>query len=275
MKYLKKYEFWIIDGDGVPNPLPKEDNSDQLTQKDSDKFKIETEIDLILEECSDCVKLIKLTGKFFWRGISNREDDNIIQYFTEGRVRFPKDTPKVLHELFNEIFFKKFGWKVRDGVFVYRDTRSTWAYGDPFMIFPNNGFKYVWSTEIKDLYTKLSYDKPYSEYIINFLNQNDINDKQAVDLFYQKYKGSLDNDYLEEDDRVTLEKWREILTIDWLYKWLETLISTHIDTDIEKKNSKDQFGYEIHDTEIMIKCDKYYAINIEHKNIIMEKLNMI
>ncbi len=37
------------------------------------------EIDSILEECSECVDLIKSTGKLFWRGINDREDDNIIQ----------------------------------------------------------------------------------------------------------------------------------------------------------------------------------------------------
>jgi len=71
--------------------------------------------------------------------------------------RKPLDTPKEIHDKFDELFKKEFGWKVRsEGVFCSGDAPSS-AYGDLYYIFPIGKFKYVWSPDIRDLTVELEH----------------------------------------------------------------------------------------------------------------------
>lgn len=74
------------------------------------------------------------------------------QIFTSRQDRRPQDMPIEIHNKYDELFLEKFGWKARsEGVFVAGGDRT--SYGTPFFFFPVNGYKFIWSPAIFDLYT--------------------------------------------------------------------------------------------------------------------------
>ena len=90
---------------------------------------------------------------YLYRGIEGEFTSGI---FTTRKQREPSDTPLWLHNALNELFEKKFGWKVRDGVFATHDTEVAQHYGDAvYCIFPVGEFEYVWSPHVADFYTAM------------------------------------------------------------------------------------------------------------------------
>ena len=69
--------------------------------------------------------------------------------------RKPKDTPLLVHNAMNEAFKKKFGWNVRDGVFVTGSDALAGTFGRTHVVFPIGEFKFVWSEHIEDVYGDL------------------------------------------------------------------------------------------------------------------------
>jgi hypothetical protein len=68
--------------------------------------------------------------------------------------RKPKDMDIKTHKELNKLFHKKFGWKVRsEGLFCTGNINEAGGYGYEFLVFPIGEFKYVWSPEIRDLYS--------------------------------------------------------------------------------------------------------------------------
>jgi len=70
--------------------------------------------------------------------------------------RTPKDMPKDIHDELNYWFRKKFGWKVRNGVFASSNIGIAKNYhheGDPYIFMPIGKYEYVWSPEVGDLFT--------------------------------------------------------------------------------------------------------------------------
>jgi hypothetical protein len=66
--------------------------------------------------------------------------------------RKPKDTPQEVHDFFDNVFKKKFGWKARsEGVFASSTPSGLIEYGKPHLMYPINGYSYLWSYMVKDL----------------------------------------------------------------------------------------------------------------------------
>ncbi|KFZ25794.1 MAG: hypothetical protein KQ78_01999 [Candidatus Izimaplasma bacterium HR2] len=71
--------------------------------------------------------------------------------------RRPKDTPYEWHVTFDEYFNNEFGWNARsEGLFCTGRYDTASGYGDSvYIIFPIGRYKYIWSENISDLYTKI------------------------------------------------------------------------------------------------------------------------
>lgn len=66
--------------------------------------------------------------------------------------RTPSDVGMKIHNKYDELFYEKFGRKARsEGVFASGYKRK--SYGKSYMFFPVNGYKFIWSPAIFDLYT--------------------------------------------------------------------------------------------------------------------------
>ena len=140
----------------------------KLINEESEFEKVKKDI---VAECSDILKVYSDTGRVFFRGL--RKSNNY-GYVTPRNDRKPMDTPKEIHEIFDEVFKKKFGWRARsEGVFVTSSKITSNYYGEPAVFYPVNGWKFIWSPNINDLYVDYIEDD-------NFL-------KKYEDEFEKKY----------------------------------------------------------------------------------------
>ncbi len=167
----------------------------------------------LLPEYSEILKIYKKTEAFLYRA-SNRKF--IFAAKTPRKMRKPKDTDVETHKKLDGLFYDKFGWKVRsEGLFTTMSSYHNQYYGsNQYIIFPKNGFKYVYNPDVRDLYTTITY----------FAGKGD--------------------------------------------KELKKLINGYEDKDLMSYLKKNK-GY---DAEVTIKCDKYYSMLIDDKNINWTKL---
>jgi S-adenosylmethionine:tRNA-ribosyltransferase-isomerase (queuine synthetase) len=211
MKYLKTYK--IIESENFLNQMFSECN-------------------IFIKDLKKCEK-----GNFLFRGI-NEINLNITQSKSNtDNKRIPTDTPKMIHDILNDIFRKKFGWNVRNGIFafgqkihilkkhhikneIYIDNGYIESnYGlETYILFPSNSYNIVWSNTINDLIDILDEE----DLLIKNLDSNII--KEKLIIIANKYKS---ND-------------------------LQSAILSHC--------------------EISINCEKYYLINQKFANILIEKI---
>jgi len=137
------------------------------------------------------------------------------------KQRAPKDMPYATHEALDEEFQTKFGVYARsESIFCtgrYNDAKD---YGDnTYMIFPTGTkYKFIWSTEIRDLFTdwyddpKINwYDDP--EENMNYLRSDDENEVHeiAYNMSDQAYE-DLSDDVLQELEDTNIDRYRWVTT---------------------------------------------------------------
>jgi hypothetical protein len=106
----------------------------------------------IERECSQIIILYKNRKKYLYRGLQKTTEDFGTKIPRQNRK--PKDTSIGTHEMYDDAFEKRFGWRARsEGVFATASVDIARGYGKASIIFPTNGFKYIWSTSFDDLYT--------------------------------------------------------------------------------------------------------------------------
>lgn len=98
----------------------------------------------------------EMTDGRLWRG-SKRKVKGITKMVPRPD-RTPRDAPLDVHNEFDKAFKKGFGWKTRSqGVFA-ATTPEVDTFGKPYLFYPVNGYKYVWSPGIGDLTLELNRD---------------------------------------------------------------------------------------------------------------------
>lgn len=123
---------------------------------------------------TDCSQYFDNAPKNFnnmlWRGDKNKAGMNSLsansrtipepefEKFDTTKIkqsgRTPKDTPKIIHDLLNEIFIKKFGYPFRDGVMATGQQHEAGYYGAgiPMVFVPANTFVMCYSPKIMDFF---------------------------------------------------------------------------------------------------------------------------
>ena len=124
-------------------------------------LKEDDELDKIWEtlkkDCSEYLSILKKikADSLLYRGTRRRISD-IIEKRKPRERRKPSDTPKVIHDELDELFKDEFGWEARsEGVFATSYISISSDYGEPYLFFPADGFKFVWSPEIEDLFAEI------------------------------------------------------------------------------------------------------------------------
>ena len=148
-----------------------EDNyiiGDFLNIRNGNKIKLSKEIyDIIQKECSEILELYDRVPNFFFRGIESIDNKRIvysgrnisIYKVIPRKDRIPKDTFMQVQRKIDNLFYKKFGWKPRsEGVFVTPNESNAMDYGEPFVFLPANGYKYIWSPKIEDMFINFTRD---------------------------------------------------------------------------------------------------------------------
>ena len=125
----------------------------------------EDEVSDIQIKCSKILYLYTKQHNYFYRGTRNLSRKKLIM---TRKDRKPLQTNPDVHELLDNMFYEKFGWKVRsEGVFATSYESDAKIYNafipipqnnppnDPPVFVPVNGFKYIWSPRVRDLYIYL------------------------------------------------------------------------------------------------------------------------
>lgn len=101
---------------------------------------------------SSCSQFLKLThGVSIYRGTRARIGD--VSYHTIRDDRKPSTTPPHWQKMINEWFQENFGspWR-SNAIFTTGARAQAEYYGKPYEVYPKDGFKYLWSPKIKDLF---------------------------------------------------------------------------------------------------------------------------
>jgi hypothetical protein len=135
---------------------------------------------------ANCIEMLKLSwdsGRFLYRGLSREVRDYVI--FKPRTDRKPANTPKEIHEVLDNLLYKKFGWRPRsEGVFCIADSEEASDYGYPMIVFPYDGFKYIW-VPTRDSYISIS-DPNKDEKVENLLKgYTDTNITKALRAKYE------------------------------------------------------------------------------------------
>lgn len=111
---------------------------------------------------NDCQPFLIQTDQLMYRGFSSTRSLTPVLDFDlfHGEVRknrIPMTTPEAYHNLFNEYFEKKFGFKARsECLFTTGNKGFAKEYGAPYLIFPIGPFEFIWSINIYDLFMEIS-----------------------------------------------------------------------------------------------------------------------
>jgi len=205
-----------------------------------------------------------------WRGINTYVDYDELEPLED---RKPVDTAPKLQKIADDFLESDFGWRPRSsGVFAYHKFTSTTQYGTPYMVFPTDGFEYVWSMDVIDFFMAMKhisveiYRTTLKDY--GFYDEGDEETKTKIDKIYDSWEGSLNNDYLEPEDIITKELWREMLSEEWLKNMIKPVMETYINDDLEfYLNMKD-------DKEIIIKCDSYFIVSHDYYEYVKKYFNI-
>jgi hypothetical protein len=179
------------------------------------------------------------------------------------RLRSPKDSSKEMHELLDDYFDYKFGYRYRSrGVFCSGKESIAESYGQACLIFPIGNFKYAFSKQIEDAYVDLDpkggwgakrtildsfKNDLYKEFIANFEGGADLGPHE-INAQYEKFLGEKFGRYGSE----AKQEWWHILS-EWLDKE-----SPYQDTGLRGM----LHGMGIGQNEIMLQCEKYYLVPI-------------
>lgn len=158
------------------------------------------DFEIINNNCTQYLSFLKTCrkGTFLIREVNDNFEFKKIKVSIDFRK--PRNMPIDFHNLVNDYFFDKFGWKVRNGVFCYGSSKNKndiiTSYGVPYLFFPSNHYKYVFDSNIFDLYKfqfESSIDSDYSHSNIlgkinyqdnglsEFINK-DIEDGKSVEI---------------------------------------------------------------------------------------------
>jgi hypothetical protein len=126
----------------------------------SEAFKITPDFETILEilwkKCNPFLKdLLKPSwnGDFLYSGRGEHKDVIMIKKVRDNRI--PSDMNEELSEIFDDVFYDKFGFNARsNAIFCTGDYNEAMRYGNVYLIFPVGKYKFIYSKTIKDLYTE-------------------------------------------------------------------------------------------------------------------------
>ena len=253
------------------------------------KYK-KSSLELLKKQCSQIIKEYDNAGSILFRGtnstrMTNIDENNNIYKVYPREDRRPKDTPLFMQIKLDDLFYKVFKWKPRSqGVFAVRNFGIAHSYGNAYAFFPVNGYKYVWSMRVDDLYgdyiERHQYD--YEEYDVRTLGGNWVNTenpKQKMRYLgyyedggfrYKRHK--IITDKKDKYEALVVVKHRltdEVKEI--IFEFVPDLTKKEWEQEAEDKTmeiintyQEDDLDVAMRSTskEIMFKCDMYYLMKM-------------
>lgn len=169
---------------------------------------------IIKKECSEILKIYSKAQRFLFRGINSDEDFILNKQIRTDRRTI--DTPKYVHDTINKAT-TDLGFKSHRGNSIFCSNKESVAsdWGKAFIVFPKNGFEYLWfekqpSTYMYDVWERAideTAEKVSTDFVLNKLNlkkdfemsfsmQADalkklVSDKKVEKEYYKNYDASM------------------------------------------------------------------------------------
>ena len=197
-------------------------------------LKVHDDMDDVMGNCGEYIKAAKHTGMFLYRGSKTNSYEDV-SYIVPRTNREPKSSSIEFHDFCDKYFLKKFGWAARSGGVFAKTGHISRIYGTPYLFFPVDGFKFIWSPKVSDLFG--------FDWLIR--SRYPLRPMDVENIKYTMVKGIFPNPKIELDMDPT--------------QALENILGTYID---------DKFDLALaSEFEIMFKCDGYYMVNKSEKYI--------
>jgi hypothetical protein len=87
---------------------------------------------------------------------SGQPDVGHIKLIEPRTNRNPLDTPKPIHDFINDEFEERFNYPYRNGLFVCGNSKTASAYGALCAVFPIGPLKFIWSSTIEDMSSRVT-----------------------------------------------------------------------------------------------------------------------
>lgn len=243
---------------------------------------VEAIAEIIKRDCGPYIA--QSGGRFMYRGfypsaeklapVSDKVPQKMMTLGTVRKDRRPKDSPQWLHDLMNKKLVEKTGHPLRSqSLFTIGKLDNAEKYGVGHIIFPIGDFTYAWSEKIAD---------PTHEFYLNPVENATIYDettakfiKQIEKAFFQFVKSEYPAVYafmLDIDDKPKYSNF-----IQWVTEkdhdlndernsiWIKFIKQYIENNDLWISNeglSRALGSYKDH--EVMIACDKFYAVSTHH-----------
>ena len=201
-----------------------------------------------------CGKFLKETapsikkGDFIYRGSDNQISHGT---FIDRRLsrltdRMPMSTSIEVHNMLNDMFKKKFGWQVRNGVFA-SDVGQSAGYGVAYSFFPIGDYKYCWSPAVGDLFSTINMLKYYYESLLRpDTPERLVSSLGYLRMFYSNIKETVGADF----NRPGVEPSPANIP-----KALQALINSYRGSGLNEAISEQN--------EVSFECKEYYLVDPE------------
>jgi hypothetical protein len=184
--------------------------------------------ELIKKNCSQFLK----EGVPLYRGYKFGTRKTFFE-MTPRQDRKPLNTSKRLSDALDREFNKRFGWKPRtEGVFCTPDADEAHDYGEVYLVLPFDGYKYLWSPDITDVYISMGIIQT------NYIRDN-FPEAFTVKLNTQDFFKTMSDEAYDEFVKFFMDK----------YKYYDKSLRTN--------------RYK----EVMVKCKKYYMFSLRRYRI--------
>jgi len=259
---------------------------------------------ILKKECKYFINEYKKTGLagkiWFYRGSEKKLPKIGIDKIKVRKNRRPRDTPQEIHEMIDSAFKDAFGWYVRsEGVFTISYKSSAKVYGTPYLFFPVGKYKYVWSTNIEDIFEHLDakfdlegMSAPY-QYGLDYSVEDDYERRYGEGgEGYWEYEGETvgySGDTREDAEEAAIDIFGPEDFDPGLLEWIPELdLESYIeDREEERKGGiefeilkiidtytdKDMKGALKSYNETVFKCDYYYLVDEKYSNFLEQLIN--
>lgn len=204
-------------------------------------------VSTIKNDCSPWLN--ELQGAEAYRGMLGAKNSLFVKKETRPDRR-PRDTSKHLHDLWDDWFEKKFGFRARSqSIFISGNKVEAHEYGEVYLVFPiGKNYNYLASRGIRDLTNQFA-----RMYI----------DAAENDEEYAARKKKVSGGVV---DRISYE---DIITKEEVFQTMNEKTSY-----IQGKNLSEYLS-KSSTTEVMVQCDSYYALYVGDPPLVKPILELL
>ena len=198
----------------------------------SDNIAVRNMIEVAIDIRSDCQFYLSQinageNGGIAWRGMKGSEGSSqSINKFSHLKTRNPLSTEPKLHDYINKQFTKLYGEPYRNAMFMTGSKQDTLRYGYSFQVFPIGKFNFIWSPTVRDLW----------------IAARELRSALMIP------KERLGDDEEGRKNKIYIKKTSE--------EFRDEVLSTY--------KSDDMVSALLSGREIMVRCERYYAVNFDN-----------